>query len=365
MIRKNYKISILIASLMFMMFFSCFNVDGQATISRRAWNYDDETVNARWIVHYDSPSNFENLAVTYNMGEGTVICTGVRYLHNNVGSSPTNVELRFEGDSFWVGYQDLNIPHVSSDSWRTFRISGPTYLLDDDPAIIFWGLDTSSNCPSICATAPSIGHSYYNIPSGWYLDSAYEYIVDLLYEWVVSMSVGETKTGSMTSTDGVDAYFISLSAGTTYEFKLDRTSGSGNLDMRLVVNQDLTNNVLAQSSGSSDPEYMTYTPASSTTYVLLVEADESGTDIADYSLQCYVEQTPIADFTANQTSIKEWEFIDFAFTGSEGNTPTTYLWDFGDGGPTSSDQNPSYQYTTAGTYTVSLTVTDDDGDFDT
>ncbi|GAI98496.1 unnamed protein product, partial [marine sediment metagenome] len=35
----------------------------------------------------------------------------------------------------------------------------------------------------------------------------------------------------------------------------------------------------------------------------------------------------------------------------------TWLWDFGDGSPTSSEQNPSHTYTAKGVYTVSLTVT--------
>ncbi|MHA1519013.1 MAG: PKD domain-containing protein, partial [Promethearchaeota archaeon] len=39
-----------------------------------------------------------------------------------------------------------------------------------------------------------------------------------------------------------------------------------------------------------------------------------------------------------------------------------YSWDFGDGS-TSILQNPSHGYDTAGNYTVTLTVTDNDGDF--
>jgi PKD repeat protein len=38
-----------------------------------------------------------------------------------------------------------------------------------------------------------------------------------------------------------------------------------------------------------------------------------------------------------------------------------YEWDFGDGSPTSSAQNPTHTYTAQGTYTATLTVTDDNG----
>ena len=38
----------------------------------------------------------------------------------------------------------------------------------------------------------------------------------------------------------------------------------------------------------------------------------------------------------------------------------TYAWTFGDGN-TSTEANPTHTYTTGGTYTVELTVTDQDG----
>ena len=43
------------------------------------------------------------------------------------------------------------------------------------------------------------------------------------------------------------------------------------------------------------------------------------------------------------------------FTDSSSNSPSSWSWTFGDGG-SSSSQNPSHTYTSAGTYSVSLTV---------
>ncbi|MTK64044.1 MAG: PKD domain-containing protein, partial [Methanobacterium sp.] len=43
-------------------------------------------------------------------------------------------------------------------------------------------------------------------------------------------------------------------------------------------------------------------------------------------------------------------------TDTSSNTPTSWLWDFGDGA-TSTDQNPVHVYNTPGTYTVTLTAT--------
>ena len=56
--------------------------------------------------------------------------------------------------------------------------------------------------------------------------------------------------------------------------------------------------------------------------------------------------------------------VPVSFTSAGSNDPdgtiAAYLWDFGDGG-TSIEPNPTHTYTVAGTYTVSLTVTDDQG----
>src|SRR6185503_5786279 len=49
--------------------------------------------------------------------------------------------------------------------------------------------------------------------------------------------------------------------------------------------------------------------------------------------------------------------LTVAFTNTSAGTPTTYAWTFGDGG-TSSLQNPSHTYITAGTYNVCLIVAD-------
>jgi PKD repeat protein len=42
-------------------------------------------------------------------------------------------------------------------------------------------------------------------------------------------------------------------------------------------------------------------------------------------------------------------------------TIVSYSWDFGDGAGTSTQANPSYTYTSAGSYLAVLTVTDDGG----
>jgi hypothetical protein len=64
--------------------------------------------------------------------------------------------------------------------------------------------------------------------------------------------------------------------------------------------------------------------------------------------------TPMADFTASVTLGAPP--LNVSFTDLSTQIPTGWSWDFGDTG-TSSAQHPSHLYTTAGTYSVSLTAT--------
>jgi hypothetical protein len=77
-----------------------------------------------------------------------------------------------------------------------------------------------------------------------------------------------------------------------------------------------------------------------------------------------LEQSKLAvDFTATSRTVKEGEKIRFDPEVSGGFEPYSYAWDFGDG-ETSTDSNPIRSYKSDGTYTVTLTVTDDRGNME-
>lgn len=70
---------------------------------------------------------------------------------------------------------------------------------------------------------------------------------------------------------------------------------------------------------------------------------------------------PIADFTYVPGHPTTWDTIQFVDRSSDlDGTVIGWLWTFGDGN-TSREQNPTCQYDNAGTYQVTLEVTDEDG----
>ncbi|AKB34222.1 cell surface protein [Methanosarcina siciliae HI350] len=69
---------------------------------------------------------------------------------------------------------------------------------------------------------------------------------------------------------------------------------------------------------------------------------------------------PVANFTATPTSGDSP--LTVQFTDESAGSPTAWAWDFdNDGSIDSTEQNPSYTYTSAGTYTVNLTVANAEG----
>jgi len=67
-----------------------------------------------------------------------------------------------------------------------------------------------------------------------------------------------------------------------------------------------------------------------------------------------IRAAPVADFTSSSATTDILSPVQFMDTSA--NVPQSWHWDFGDG-TTSTEQNPSHTYSSAGTYTVNLTVT--------
>lgn len=72
-------------------------------------------------------------------------------------------------------------------------------------------------------------------------------------------------------------------------------------------------------------------------------------------------QGPTADFVSNIQELCVGDQLSFTDLSTQGTTPIVqWTWDFGDGNG-SNNQNPTHVYSLAGTYTISLVVTDQNG----
>jgi gliding motility-associated-like protein len=93
---------------------------------------------------------------------------------------------------------------------------------------------------------------------------------------------------------------------------------------------------------------------------LIVTTVSGCTDTASVSFT--LNDNPVASFIPNDSTFIANEIVDFF---GDPDNMLSYDWDFGDSLGTSAQQDTSYSYLTAGTYTVILTVTDSLGCSDT
>ncbi|MFC2140882.1 PKD domain-containing protein [Acidobacteriota bacterium] len=102
----------------------------------------------------------------------------------------------------------------------------------------------------------------------------------------------------------------------------------------------------------------TYAAAGTYTVTLTVTDDDGATGSVSKDITVTEPNLPpIADFTYTVSNLTV-TFTDNSYDPD--GVIVSWLWDFGDGN-TSTEQNPVHTYAAAGTYTVTLTVTDDDG----
>lgn len=106
---------------------------------------------------------------------------------------------------------------------------------------------------------------------------------------------------------------------------------------------------------TSTDQSPTHTYMSAGTYNVSLNATNlAGSDVTTRTSYISVYITPVANFSADVTS--GTAPLSVSFTDLSNNTPTSWLWDFGDGS-NSTSQNPTHSYTVAGSYNVTLNAT--------
>ncbi len=155
--------------------------------------------------------------------------------------------------------------------------------------------------------------------------------------------------------------FNAVNTGTpcdvTANFSANNTSGCAPLNVNF---SDLSTGPVTSwswnfgdggNSTSQNPAH-TYNAAGNYTVSLTVTS-ASCNDTETKTAYISVSSVPTAAFVGSPISGNTPLTVNF--TNQSTGNPTSYSWDFGDGG-TSTAQNPSHQYTAAGSYTVTLSV---------
>jgi len=142
--------------------------------------------------------------------------------------------------------------------------------------------------------------------------------------------------------------------------KIGSVPSKSSYDRQIVIlRDDLTD--------PNNPQWMVDNVSDTETTFFAATAYELGGDESGFSnVETYngsgANQPPTANFTANPTSGDAPLNVDFDGSASSDpdGTIASYDWDFGDGA-SSTAVSPSHTYGSAGDYTVTLTVTDNDG----
>ncbi|MFT4216806.1 MAG: PKD domain-containing protein [Micropruina sp.] len=179
--------------------------------------------------------------------------------------------------------------------------------------------------------------------------------------YTVTLTVTDNSGGTATVTHSVT--LLGANQLPTAAFSWTASDGKLSFDAGASTDPDGTVESYAwdfgdDESGTGKTPTHTYTASGTYTVELTVTDDRGGEHTVSHDVTVVVNGKPTAAFTSS-ASFLEVSFDGTGSTDADG-TIAGYAWDFGDGS-TGTGASPEHSYAAAGSYTVKLTVTDDDG----
>ncbi|MCK4413304.1 MAG: S8 family serine peptidase [Candidatus Eisenbacteria sp.] len=283
-----------------------------------------------------------------------------------------------------VGFTDASSGAITSWDWDfgdggTSSAQNPSheYTAEGDYTVT---LTASSACGSDVTTKTNYIHVEPPSPnavatsdiyvagtvSGDYTDT---HASDNQYEAITEVDSGTHPRKWYSTLDHRWTFTVAPGTVITFFVEAYRTANSEGDDFVFEYSTDNnTFSPLVTVAGTTEQTYSAEMPSSlsGTVYIRVTDTDhtrENQSLDTVYIDRMMIEslstpQPPVADFVGSPTS--SYVPLTVEFTDQSSYGPTSWSWTFGDGG-TSSAQNPTHTYTQIGTYTVSLTATNDYG----
>ena len=303
-------------------------------------------------VDFDATTSSDDGSITawdWDFGDGNT-GAGETASHTYAAAGTYSVSLTVTDNLGATNTTTQDVDVVNEDPVAAFSAVQVTGTLDvdfdatsstDDGSITAWDWDFGDGNTG---TGETVAHTY---------AAAGTYSVSL----TVTDNLGATNTVTVDTdviNDAPVAAFTTVQTAGTLDVDFD---GSTSTDDGSITTWDWDFGDGNTASG----ENVSHSYAAAGTYpVMLTVTDNLGaTGSVTVDIDVVENQDPVASFTATQVS----GTLDVDFDGSgstDDGTITDWDWDFGDGN-TGAGESATHTYATPGTFTVSLTVTDDVG----
>ncbi|MFV8414992.1 right-handed parallel beta-helix repeat-containing protein, partial [Methanosarcina mazei] len=323
---------------------------------------------------------FNNTNITIKNGTGNAYNTAKASGKNIVGGT-------YIGGNFWGKPDGSGFSNKATDTDRdgisdsAYSIPGSIYI-DHLPLVVpapltapgasFSSNVTSGTAPlNVLFTDTSTGS-----PTTWKWNfgdgtSSTQKSPTHAYSTAGTYTVTLTVTNSAGSNTATKTNYVTVTTGTTGTKPVLQYWGSprsGIAPLTVTFKDNSSGSPTAWNWSFGDGAYSnekypkhTYTAPGSYT-ISLTASNAAGSNTLTKSNYIVVtgtsSQTPVAAFSASPTA--GTAPLSVSFTDSSTGSPTTWKWNFGDG-TSSTEKNPVHTYSTAGSYTVTLTASNTAG----